>query len=54
MKDKIKDIIDRATELRNGGMSDLDIARFVHIELGNILIYDNSYTENYNKESNED
>lgn len=54
MKDKVKDIIDRATKLRNSGISDLDIARFVHIELGNILIYDNSYTANYNKESNED
>lgn len=54
MKDKVKDIIDRATELRRGGTSDLDIAKFVHIELGKILIYDNRYTANYNKESNED
>ena len=54
MKDKVKDIIDRATELRRSGTSDLDIAKFVHIELGKILIYDNRYTANYNKESNED
>lgn len=53
MKDKVKDIIDRATELRRSGTSDLDIAKFVHIELGKILIYDNRYTANYNKESNE-
>lgn len=54
MKDKVKDIIDRVTELRRSGMSDLNIAKFVHIELGKILIYDNRYTANYNKESNED
>lgn len=54
MKDKVKDIIDRATELRRSGTSDLDIAKFVHIELEKILIYDNRYTANYNKESNED
>ena len=54
MKDKVKDIIDRATELRRSGTSDLDIAKLVHKELGKILIYDNRYTANYNKESNED
>lgn len=54
MKDIVNYIIDRATELRNSGTSDLDIAKFVHIELGKILIYDNRYTANYNKENNED
>ena len=53
MNDKVKDIIDRATELKKSGMSKLDIAKFVHIELGKSLIYDNSYTANYNKEKNE-
>ena len=41
MKDRVNSIIDRATELRNSGTSDLNIAKFVHIELGKILIYDN-------------
>ena len=54
MNDKIKDIIDRARELNKSGKSKLDIAKFVHIELGKILIFDNSYTANYNKEANED
>lgn len=54
MKDRVNYIIDRATELRNSGTSDLNIAKFVHIELGKILIYDNRYTANYNKENNED
>lgn len=54
MKDKVRDIIDKATELRRSGTSDLDIAKLVHKELGKILIYDNRYTANYNKESNED
>ncbi len=54
MKDRVNSIIDRATELRNSGTSDLNIAKFVHIELGKILIYDNRYTANYNKENNED
>ena len=54
MKDRVNYIIDRATELRNSGTSDLNISKFVHIELGKILIYDNRYTANYNKENNED
>lgn len=54
MKNIVKYIIDKATELRNSGTPDLDIAKFVHIELGKILIYDNRYMANYNKEGNED
>lgn len=54
MKDKIKGIIDKATELKKSGISDLDIAKFVHIELGKILIYDNNYTANFNKEKDEE
>lgn len=53
MNDKIKNIIDRATELKKSGIADFDIAKFIHIELGKILIYDNSYTENYNKENSQ-
>ena len=54
MGDKIKSIIDKATELKKRGISDLYIAKLVHIELGKILIYDNNYTANFNKEDDEE
>lgn len=52
-KDKINNIINKATELKNNGISDLEVAKYVHLKLGNLLIYDNSYTENYIKDSSE-
>ena len=54
MEDKIKSIIDKATELKKRGISDLYIAKLVHIELGKILIYDNNYTANFNKEDDKE
>ena len=54
MEDKIKGIIDKATELKKRGISDLYIAKLVHIELGKILIYDNNYTANFNKEDDKE
>lgn len=48
--ESIKKIIDKANELKSKGISELTIAKFVHIELGKILIYDNNYTENYQKD----
>ena len=54
MEDKIKSIIDKATELKKSGISDLYIAKLVHIELGKILIYDNNYTANFNKEDDKE
>ncbi len=54
MNDKVKKIIDRANQLMQNGMSKLDVAKFVHLELGKSLIFDNSYTAVYNKEKNED
>ena len=30
------------------------MAKLVHIELGKILIYDNNYTANFNKEDDEE
>ena len=51
MNNKVKDIIDRARKLEKSGKSKLDIAKFVHIEWGKNIIYDNSYTANYNKDS---
>ena len=54
MEDKIKSIIDKATELKKSEISNLYIAKFVHIELGKILIYDNNYTANFNKEDDKE
>ena len=54
MENKIKSIIDKATELKKSGISDLYIAKLVHIELGKILIYDNNYTANFNKEDDKE
>lgn len=54
MEDKIKSIIDKATKLKKSGISDLYIAKLVHIELGKILIYDNNYTANFNKEDDKE
>lgn len=54
MEDKIKSIIDKAIELKKRGISNLYIAKLVHIELGKILIYDNNYTANFNKEDDKE
>lgn len=54
MENKIKSIIDKATKLKKSGISDLYIAKLVHIELGKILIYDNNYTANFNKEDDKE
>ena len=54
MEDKIKSIIDKAIELKKSGISNLYIAKLVHIELGKILIYDNNYTANFNKEDDKE
>ena len=51
MENQIKNIINSAIKLKRNGSSDLHIAKFVHIELGKILIYNNSYTANFNKEN---
>lgn len=45
MKDLIKNIINRAKEMRaNPEITDYDIAKYVHIELGKTIYYDNNYT----------
>lgn len=44
MEDVIKQITKKANELRKSGKSDLDIAKFVHIELGKTIYYDNNYS----------
>lgn len=52
MEDIIKEIIDKAIEMKNySNMTDLDIAKFIHVELGKIIYYDNNYSSQ--KEDNE-
>ena len=52
MEDIIKGIIDKAIEMKNySNITDLDIAKFIHVELGKIIYYDNNYSSQ--KEDNE-
>ncbi len=53
MEDKIKEIIDKANNMKkNQNIDEYDIAKFVHIELGKLIIYDNSYTAKYKDNEN--
>lgn len=53
MEDEIKEIIDRANNMKkNQNTDEYDIAKFVHIELGRILVYDNTYTAKYVDDEN--
>lgn len=49
MKEIIKNIIDNAKLLKDTGKTDYDVAKYVHIELGKVIIYDNNYSANYEK-----
>lgn len=52
MEDIIKEIIDKVIEMKNySNITDLDIAKFIHVELGKIIYYDNNYSSQ--KEDNE-
>lgn len=44
MEKEIKDIIETAKKLKMQGSLDFEIAKYVHIELGKLIIYDNNYT----------
>ena len=44
MENEIKQIIQNAENLRREGFSDKQLAEFVHIELGKLMIYDNNYS----------
>ena len=44
MENEIKQIIQNAQNLRNKGYSDKQLAEFVHIELGKLIIYNNNYS----------
>lgn len=45
MNDKIKEITDKAIKMKNNlDMTDLDVAKFIHIELGKTIYYDNNYS----------
>ena len=51
MEDLIKKIIDEAKAMKsNPEIADYDIAKFVHIELGKLIYYDNNYTAKINSE----
>lgn len=47
MENEIKNIIDKAKQLKMQRISDFDIAKYVHIQLGKLIIYDNNYTIRY-------
>ena len=55
MNDLINDIVEKANKIKKDySVSDFEIAKFVHIELGKIIYYDNNYTsklEDNNKET---
>ena len=54
MEDLIKGIIEEAQEMKNKqGKTDYDIAKFVHIELGKIIYYNNNYTAKLEKDKQE-
>ena len=44
MENEIKQIIQNAQNLKNKGYSDKQLAEFVHIELGKLIIYNNNYS----------
>ena len=44
MEDKIKRIIELAKQLKVQEVSNFEIAKYVHIELGKLIVYDNNYT----------
>lgn len=55
MEDLIKNVIEKANEIRKSSkVSDYDIAKLVHVELGKAIYYDNNYSaklDNKNKET---
>lgn len=53
-KDKIEKLVIYVQRMKINGYTDLEIAKYIHIELEKLLIYDNSYTANYNKNDNEE
>ncbi len=54
MEDLIREIIDNAKEMKsNPEITDYDIAKFVHIELGKIMYYDNNYSAKIENEGSE-
>ena len=44
MREEIIGIITSAKDLKRKGFSDFEIAKYVHIELGKLIIYDNNYS----------
>ena len=54
MENEIKQIIQSAENLRREGFSDKQLAEFVHIELGKLMIYDNNYSVGFDYDLNKD
>lgn len=54
MENEIKQIIQKAKELRSQGYSDKQLAEFVHIELGKLIVYDNNYSVGFDYDINQD
>lgn len=53
MKYKIQEIIDIANNMKKSqNTSEHNIAKFIHIELGKLIIYDNTYTAKYENSKN--
>ena len=53
MENKVKEIIDRVVNMKKDqDINEYDIAKFVHIELGKLIVYDNAYTARYEDNKN--
>ena len=48
----LQKIINKAISLKQNGISDSEIAKIVHINLGKLLIYDNNYSAKHELKEN--
>ena len=53
MENEIIQIIQEANRLKSDGKSNKEIAEFVHIELGKLIIYDNNYSIGFDYDLNQ-
>lgn len=52
MESILQKIINKAISLKQNGISDSEIAKIVHINLGKILLYDNNYSAKHELKEN--